>query len=68
LRDPPCPTALYITFITPWGRYRYKVVPQGFLARGDGYARRFDVIITDVERKTKCIDDTLMWDESLEEH
>jgi len=44
------------------------VVPQGFLASGDGYARRFDEIITDVERKTKCVDDTLMWDESLEEH
>ena len=24
------------TFITPWGRYRYKVAPQGFLASGDG--------------------------------
>jgi len=44
------------------------VAPQGFLASGDSYARRFDEIITDVERKTKCVNDTLMWDESLEEH
>ena len=26
----------FTTFITPWGRYRYKVSPQGFLASGDG--------------------------------
>jgi hypothetical protein len=22
----------YMTFITPWGRYRYKKLPQGFVA------------------------------------
>ena len=58
----------YTTFITPWGRYRYRVAPQGFLASGDAYSRRFDEIITDVERKTKCVDDTLMWDNGLAEH
>ena len=56
------------TFITPWGRYRYKTAPQGFLASGDGYTRRFDEIIKDVPRKTKCVDDTAMWDTELEEH
>lgn len=60
----------YTTFITPWGRYRYKVAPQGFLASGDGYSRRYDEIIADVERKTKVVDDTLLWDpeNSLEDH
>ena len=58
----------FTTFITSWGRYRYQMALQGFLASGDGYARRFDEIIADVERKTKCVDDTLMWDNSLEEH
>lgn len=24
------------TFITPWGRYRYKTAPQGYIASGDG--------------------------------
>ena len=56
------------TFITPWGRFRYKVAPQGFLASGDGYTRRFDEVITDVPRKTKCVDDTLLWDTELELH
>ena len=50
----------YTTFITPWGRYRYKVAPQGFIASGDGYSRRFDEIIADIERKSKCVDDTIM--------
>ena len=58
----------YTTFITPWGRYRYKVAPQGFLASGDAYSRRFDEIIADMERKTKCVDDTLMWDKDLSDH
>ena len=58
----------YTTFITPWGRYRYKVAPQGFLASGDAYSRRFDEIIADVERKTKCVDDTLMWDKDFSDH
>ena len=56
------------TFITPWGRYRYKVAPQGSAVSGDAYARRYDEIIEDVERKTKCVDDTALWDSDLEEH
>ena len=54
------------TFITPWGRYRYKVAPQGFLASGDAYNQRFDAIIADFENKVKCVDDTCMWADSVE--
>ena len=32
------------TFITPWGRYRYCSAPQGYVASGDGFTRRFDAI------------------------
>ena len=49
------------TFITPWGRYRYKVAPQGFIASGDAYTQRFDSLIVDFRNKVKCIDDTCMW-------
>jgi hypothetical protein len=56
------------TFITPWGIYRYKMAPQGSSASGDGYTRRFDEIIADIPRKTKCVDDTVQWDTNLEEH
>ena len=55
------------TFITPWGRYRYKVAPQGFLASGDGYTQRFDSIIADFKNKVKCVDDTVMWETGIKE-
>ena len=54
------------TFITPFGRFRYKVLPQGFKASGDGYTRRYDEIIAEVERKTKAVDDTAFWDETTD--
>ena len=54
------------TFITPWGRYRYRVAPQGYVASGDGYSRRFDESASDFLDKTKCIDDTLLWATDLE--
>ena len=36
------------TFITPWGRYRYKTAPQGYIASGDAYTRRYDAIVADI--------------------
>ena len=55
------------TFITPWGRYKYCVAPQGYIASGDAYSRRFDEVVSDIPKKTKCIDDTLLWSDSIEE-
>ena len=55
------------TFITPWGRYRYLVAPQGYIASGDGYSLRYDEIVADIPRKTKCIDDTLLWSSTMKE-
>lgn len=57
----------FTTFITPWGRYRYCVAPQGYIASGDAYSRRFDEIVTDIPDKTKVIDDTLMWTGSIKD-
>ena len=56
------------TFITLLGRLRYLMAPQGALASGDGYSRRYDEVIADVVRKTKCVDDTAQWDDDLETH
>ena len=56
------------TFITPFGRYRYKRAPQGFVSSGDGYNRRFDAILSDFVRKERCVDDTIHYDSNLEEH
>ena len=56
------------TFITPFGRWRYTRAPQGFLSSGDGYNKRFDAILTEFERKERCVDDTIHWDKDLETH
>ena len=50
----------FTTFITPWGRFQYRMAPQGALASGDGYSRRYDEVLADVARKTKCVDDTVV--------
>ncbi|KAK3888979.1 hypothetical protein Pcinc_006984 [Petrolisthes cinctipes] len=55
------------TFITPWGRYRYRRTPMGHCAAPDAYTRRFDEAIEDIQRKFKCVDDTLLFDNSVEE-
>ena len=54
------------TFITEYGRYRIKLAPQVYLASGYGYYLRYDNIIASIPRKTKCVDEALLWDESLE--
>ena len=40
---------------------------QGCSTSGDGYTRRYDEIIAELPNKTKCMDDVLLWADSLEE-
>ena len=56
------------TFTTPWGLFRYKRAPQGFLSSGDGYNRRFDHLTAHISRIERCVDGTLIHDVDLEEH
>ena len=55
------------TFITEWGRFMYLRMPQGSLASGDAYTRRYDEVIKDIPRKVKIMDDTMLYDPSIEE-
>ena len=55
------------TFLTPWGRYRYKTAPQGFLAAGDAYTARYDRIIEGFKDMKKCVDDSILWSRTLED-
>lgn len=55
------------TFITPWGRFRYRRTPMGHCSAGDAYVKRFDDAIQGITRKHKCVDDTLLYDSSVEE-
>ena len=41
--------------------------PQGYITSGDAYTRRYDAIIADVRKKVKCVDDTLLWADTIEE-
>ena len=55
------------TFITEWGRYQYLRMPQGYLAAGDAYTRRFDEILSILPRKVKVVDDCLLYDDTIEQ-
>ena len=57
----------FTTFITPFGRYRYKRGPQGWLSTGDGYTQRFDKITENVKQKRQVIDDSLLYSFSVKE-
>ena len=57
-----------LTFLTPWGRFRYCVAPQGYLASGDGYTQRFADIAKDINNKRTIIDDTVIWSDNLEDN
>ena len=56
------------TFITPFGRFRYRRAPQGFLSSGDGYNRRFAAILDGFQNMERCVDDTIFYDGDLESH
>ena len=36
-------------------------------ASGDGYTRRYDEIISSIPNKTKCVDDALLWSDTIGE-
>ena len=57
----------FTTFITPWGRFRHMTAPQGYIASGDAYTSRYDALAAHIGQKTKCVDDTLLWSDTLEE-
>ena len=54
------------TFITPWGRYQYRRTPMGHSTSTDAYTKRFDDALCDFPRKHKCVEDTLLYDSSVE--
>ena len=50
------------TFITPFGKFCYTRVPQGFVLSAVGYNCRFSAILSDFDRKERCVDDTVFYD------
>ena len=55
------------TFIMELGCFMYLRMPQGYLASGDAYTRRYDEIIKNVPRKIKIVNDNLLFDKNIED-
>ena len=53
------------TFLTPWGRLRYLVAPQGSISSGDGYTYWYDLLIRNIKNIKKLVDDVLGWAKTL---
>ena len=58
---------LLTNFITNWGCFHFLRLPAGLIDSGDKYTSRYDSVIKDVPRKVKCVDDTLLFDYTIEE-
>ncbi|XP_043240720.1 uncharacterized protein K02A2.6-like [Amphibalanus amphitrite] len=56
------------TFMTPWGRYRYRRAVMGLISSGDVYNQRGDQVLGDIPRTCKVVDDVLAWDNDYNEH
>ena len=56
------------TFITPYGRYRYKTCPQGLISAGDAYTQRKSEMMEGFENQKTCIDDTVLYDDNIEQN
>lgn len=56
------------TFITPWGRFRYRTSPQGLVSAGDSYTHRKAEIMHNFENVKDCVDDSLIYDDTIEDN
>ena len=57
----------YTTFVTEWGMYRYRRMPMGDHVSMDAYNYRFDKVTEHVQNLRRCVDDSLLHAETLEE-
>ena len=53
-------------FITEDGMYQYKRMPMGDHVSMDAYNARFDNITKGVEDVKRCVDDSLLYNKTLE--
>jgi len=58
----------FTTFYTPWGRFRFKRAPMGFISTGDSYNWRGDKAIEGLDRTHKIVDDVLIASRTYDEH
>ena len=51
----------FLQFITPWGRYRYRKAPQGYISSGDVYNYKTEKILVDVPNHLKIVNNSLIY-------
>ena len=51
----------FLQFITPWGRYKYRKAPQGYISSGDFYNYKTDQILVDLQNQLKIVNDLLIY-------
>ena len=56
------------TFVTLCGRFWYKVLPQGFLTANNAYCKRYNKITRDLKNLIHCVDDALLWENTIEQN
>ena len=56
----------YTMFITEDGMFQYKRMPMGDHVSMDAYNARFDIITKEVEDMKRCVDDSLLYSQTLE--
>ena len=49
------------------GKVQISTMPSRIHRKRDVYTSRYDIIVENVERMAKCIDDSILWSESTEE-
>ena len=57
----------HTTFITEFGRFRYLRTTQGLCSAGDAYNSQYDQVLSDIPRKHRIVDDTVLHDSNIEE-
>ena len=57
----------FTSFLTPWGRFRYKVAPQGHMVSGDGFNERYSSITSSFKNVERCVDDSVMWADNIQD-
>ena len=55
------------TFISPWGRFRYLRFPQGHCQAGDAFNGRVQLILSNIKRMVRIVDDICIYDETIED-
>ena len=53
--------------MTPWGRYRYLRSPMGFIATGDDYGKKSDIVFEGMSQVVKVVDDLAAFDSTFQE-